>query len=161
VERPIGGNAGFEATLELRKLLTPRWGLVAFLDVGQVWEGLSSIEAPIWTPGAGIRFLSPVGPLRFDIGYNPSGATDLPVVVQLEDGELLELDSPVLFDPFTFDDPTATVPLLDWRGVLTGGCSSGGLPERQGGRHAAAARNEAHEPERVRDKRRTAGSIHG
>ncbi len=105
-ERPIGGNAGFEATLELRKLLSSQWGLVAFLDVGQVWQGLSSIEAPVWTPGAGIRFLSPVGPLRLDIGYNPSGATDLPVVVSLEDGELLELDAPVRFDPFTFDDPS-------------------------------------------------------
>lgn len=106
VERPIGGNAGFEATLELRKLLAPRWGIVAFLDVGQVWAGLSSIEAPVWTPGAGIRFLSPVGPLRLDIGYNPSAATNLPVVVSLEGGELLELDEPVRFDPFTFDDPS-------------------------------------------------------
>jgi outer membrane protein insertion porin family/translocation and assembly module TamA len=113
IERPIGGNAGFEASLELRKLLSGRWGLVAFLDVGQVWKGLSSIEAPIWTPGAGLRFLSPVGPLRLDIGYNPSSATRLPVVVSLEDGELLELDTPVRFDPFTFDDPS---PLKEfWR----------------------------------------------
>jgi outer membrane protein insertion porin family/translocation and assembly module TamA len=106
VERPIGGNAAFEVTLELRKLLSSRWGLVAFLDAGQVWEGLSSLEAPIWTPGFGVRYLSPVGPLRLDIGYNPSGATKLPVVVSLEDGQLLELDSPVQFDPFNFDDPS-------------------------------------------------------
>ena len=92
--------------------MSSRWGLVAFLDAGQVWEGLSSLEPPIWTPGFGVRYLSPVGPLRLDIGYNPSGATRLPVVVSLEDGQLLELDSPVRFDPFNFDDPSGPTEFL-------------------------------------------------
>jgi outer membrane protein insertion porin family/translocation and assembly module TamA len=112
VERPIGGNAAFELSLELRKLLSSRWGVVAFLDAGQVWDGLSSITAPIWTPGVGLRYLSPVGPLRLDIGYNPSRAAQLPVVVSLQDGQLLELDSPVRFDPFNFDDPSGATEFL-------------------------------------------------
>lgn len=104
-ERPSGGDAALEASLELRKRLGGPWGFAAFLDLGQVWRGLESLEAPVLTPGAGIRYRSPVGPLRLDIGYNPSGAAMLPVVAELPDGEIRELEERVLFDPFTFDDP--------------------------------------------------------
>jgi len=105
-QRPRGGNAALEMSLELRQRLTDRWAFVLFLDGGGIWEDLSAIRAPTWTPGTGIRFLSPVGPLRLDIGYNPSGPTALPVVVSLEDGNLIELPNPVIFDPFTFDSPS-------------------------------------------------------
>lgn len=105
-QRPAGGDAAFEASLELRKRLGGPWGVAAFIDVGQVWRGLGSLEAPVVTPGAGIRYRSPVGPLRLDVGYNPTGAAMLPVVVELPDGEIRELAERVLFDPFTFDDPT-------------------------------------------------------
>ncbi|MGH7541412.1 MAG: autotransporter assembly complex protein TamA, partial [Gemmatimonadota bacterium] len=106
VQRPIGGDAAFELSLELRQRLSERWGVVGFIDIGDVWDGISDIDAPVWTPGAGIRFLSPVGPLRFDIGYDPSGPTRLPVVVSLENGAIIELPDPVRFDPFRFDDPS-------------------------------------------------------
>jgi len=105
-ERAQGGNASFELNLELRKRLTPAWVLVMFVDAGGIWEDLGQIKPPTWTPGAGIRFLSPVGPLRFDIGYNPTGAELLPVVVSLSNGSIVELPDPVLYDPFGFDDPS-------------------------------------------------------
>ncbi len=105
-ERPNGGNASFELSVELRQRLSRRWGLVFFLDTGNVWEDLSNIQAPIWTLGAGLRFISPIGPIRLDVGYNPSGATELPVIVSLPDGTLIGLDDPVLFDPFQYDDPS-------------------------------------------------------
>ncbi|MFV1987141.1 MAG: outer membrane protein assembly factor [Gemmatimonadota bacterium] len=105
-ERPQGGNASFELSLELRKRLTPTWTFVMFVDAGAIWEDLGKIKPPIWTPGAGIRFLSPVGPLRVDIGYNPTGAELLPVVVSLSNGSIVELPDPVLYDPFGFDDPS-------------------------------------------------------
>lgn len=104
-ERPVGGNAAFEASLELRKSLGGPWGIVGFLDLGQVWEDLGRLKAPILTPGAGIRYRSPVGPLRLDVGYNPTKATDLPVVALVE-GEIKELDTRVTFDRFTFDEPS-------------------------------------------------------
>ncbi len=106
VERPIGGNASLELSLELRQVLSPRWGVVAFLDVGDVWRDLSEIDAPSLSPGLGLRFRSPVGPLRLDIGYNPSGPASLPVVFTLIDGDLLELPDPVVYDPFRFDQPS-------------------------------------------------------
>jgi len=104
-ERPRGGNAGLELSVELRQRLSGRWGMVLFVDAGGVWEDLGQIRAPTWTPGAGLRFLSPVGPLRFDIGYNPSGAERLPVVVSLQNGSLVELPDRVLYDPFAWDSP--------------------------------------------------------
>jgi outer membrane protein insertion porin family/translocation and assembly module TamA len=75
---PSGGNAMWVANLELRTrrgwpgdLL--RW--VAFLDAGRVWNtsdvlSVTSAGARV-TPGAGVRLLTPIGPFRVDIGYNP------------------------------------------------------------------------------------------
>lgn len=105
-ERPQGGNASLEISVELRKRLSTNWAFVMFVDGGGIWERLGEIEAPTWTPGAGVRFLSPVGPLRLDVGYNPTGAESLPVVVSLANGSLVELPDPVLYDPFGYDDPS-------------------------------------------------------
>ena len=104
-ERPSGGNAAFEFSTELRQRLTSAWVFVLFLDAGGIYEDLGKIVAPTWTPGAGLRWLTPVGPLRLDIGYNPSGPTPLPVVVSLENGSLVALPDLVTYDPFTYDDP--------------------------------------------------------
>ena len=104
-ERPQGGNASFEANVELRRYLAPEWTLVLFVDGGGVWESLDALDWPTWTPGVGVRFSSPVGPLRLDIGYNPTGGQSLPVVVSLANGSLVELVEPVFYDPFGYDDP--------------------------------------------------------
>ena len=76
---PIGGNTLALGNLELR-LPSPvfngrlRW--VAFLDAGGVWERGSPLGAGIRiTPGAGLRFATALGPIRFDVAYN---ATQLP-----------------------------------------------------------------------------------
>lgn len=76
---PSGGNAMWVANLELRtrrgwptELL--KW--VAFLDVGRVWNtrdafSVTNADARA-TPGIGVRFVTPLGPFRMDIGYNPN-----------------------------------------------------------------------------------------
>jgi hypothetical protein len=86
---------------------------VAFVDLGQVWSSgaeVSGGDRLAWSPGVGIRYQSPVGPLRLDIGYNTSGAARFPVISELEDenGQPFivqlgdETDEPRLFtyDPF-------------------------------------------------------------
>lgn len=80
---PIGGRAMFTFNIELRQKLTsliPNFGVAAFLDGGQVWRALNRIdERPIqFGAGGGIRYQSPIGPLRVDVAYkiNPSD-TDL------------------------------------------------------------------------------------
>jgi translocation and assembly module TamA len=44
---------------------------VAFLDYGQFWSGLEGARATFWRlgTGLGLRYSTPVGVLRFDVGY--------------------------------------------------------------------------------------------
>ncbi|MDH5590235.1 MAG: BamA/TamA family outer membrane protein, partial [Gemmatimonadota bacterium] len=79
---PTGGTRVLEANLELRLSLGERFQGVTFTDVGQVWGrgedvSLGTLEA---TPGVGMRYLSPIGPVRVDLAYRFSGAREAPVV---------------------------------------------------------------------------------
>jgi hypothetical protein len=54
-----------------------------------------------------VRFKSPIGPLRMDLGFNPSGPVLKPVVaVSSETGAIIELEDEVVYDPYTWDDPS-------------------------------------------------------
>jgi outer membrane protein insertion porin family/translocation and assembly module TamA len=76
---PSGGNAMWIANFELRTrhgwpIEILRW--VAFVDVGRVWNttdvfSVTNADARA-TPGLGIRLLTPLGPFRLDVGYNPN-----------------------------------------------------------------------------------------
>ncbi len=71
---PIGGRALFTFNLELRQQLNflfNGFGLGLFLDGGQVWRALDRMdERPIqFGTGGGLRYQSPIGPVRIDIGY--------------------------------------------------------------------------------------------
>lgn len=64
---PEGGNAISTGTVELRQRVLTSYGVVGFLDVGQV----SPNGAPFtsnWHAGAGIgaRYYTPIGPIRLD-----------------------------------------------------------------------------------------------
>lgn len=90
IARAIGGLNSLVANAEIRVPLgSDRWRGVVFVDVGRVWSSGGDVpeaERLAWSPGFGIRYLSPVGPLRLDIGYNTSsGPQRLPVVTQLEE----------------------------------------------------------------------------
>lgn len=68
---PIGGNGLVLANLELR---VPIWGDVGgafFVDGGNVFERASHIDLGElrWSVGFGVRYRSPIGPLRFDVGF--------------------------------------------------------------------------------------------
>lgn len=74
---PSGGNAMWVANLELRTRGEPGSLLryVLFLDAGKVWnttDVFTVLNAGTRiTPGVGVRLLTPIGPFRVDIGYNP------------------------------------------------------------------------------------------
>ncbi len=112
-ERPLGGNSVFEGSVEARFRVGERWSVAGFVDFGQVWETVDDRDAIVATPGAGVRFRSPVGPLRLDIGYNTTGSELKPVVVVLDDGSIEEVPNPVPYDPFTWDDPSTLTEI--WR----------------------------------------------
>jgi len=73
-----GGNSLIVANVELR-VPSPIFGnqmrLAAFVDAGTVWqrggEGQGGTPIMRFTPGAGFRFLTPLGPARLDVAYNP------------------------------------------------------------------------------------------
>lgn len=81
--RPTGGATLVEGSVELRFPLFSRLLQgAAFLDFGQVFAEnaelrIGRVEA---TPGVGVRFLSPIGPLRMDVAYRPVGGEDLRVI---------------------------------------------------------------------------------
>ncbi len=114
--RPVGGENSFVANIELRfPLGSGRWTGVAFFDMGGVWNtggAVSASEALAWSPGLGVRYMSPVGPLRFDIGYNTSGTERaVPVVSDPNDVLVQLVDSEG--NPETFDYNPYEVPGTD------------------------------------------------
>jgi outer membrane protein assembly factor BamA len=97
--QPLGGTGIVEWSVEFRRSLGFRRKLwaAAFVDGAVVStnavSGLSSLrnlvrgQAAV-TPGVGIRYRSPVGPVRIDVGYDPTGADDLRVITEvIEKGE--------------------------------------------------------------------------
>jgi len=81
--RPVGGAISLEGNVELR---FPVWGEklrgAAFMDFGQVWSEAVDVRLSdlVWSPGAGLRYFSPIGPIRIDVGYNTQDAERLTVL---------------------------------------------------------------------------------
>jgi len=81
---PIGGNALFLNSVELRSSFAQRrLGLVVFEDMGNVYDSIrrmrlfkftqsspSDFDYTCQAVGMGFRYKTPVGPIRFDVGYN-------------------------------------------------------------------------------------------
>jgi outer membrane protein assembly complex protein YaeT len=68
---PIGGNSLFAATSELRARIVGNLGGVAFFDLGNVWEDdwTFDLNDLRYAVGLGARYRTPIGPVRFDFGY--------------------------------------------------------------------------------------------
>lgn len=71
---PIGGNAFACYNLELRTTVKKNWEIVNFVDAGNVWFFARefSIRDLKYTTGLGLRYKTPVGPVRVDYGYKLS-----------------------------------------------------------------------------------------
>jgi outer membrane protein insertion porin family/translocation and assembly module TamA len=68
---PLGGHSMLEASSEVR---VPVWGnlsVVLFADAGNVWSEPWEIQPGDlrYAVGPGIRYNTPIGPIRFDVGY--------------------------------------------------------------------------------------------
>ncbi len=68
---PQGGNAMIIVNTELRVRLTGTLGLVTFIDAGNVYAEVQRLSLRRLRSGAGfgIRYSSPVGPIRVDLGF--------------------------------------------------------------------------------------------
>ena len=73
---PTGGNTAIVLNAELRfpsPVFAQRMRLGLFVDAGQVWERGEervTIRGMRVTPGVGVRFATPLGPVRIDAAYN-------------------------------------------------------------------------------------------
>jgi hypothetical protein len=102
--RPIGGTRVVEGNVELRVAVGRDFEVVTFGDFGEVWgDGetfdLADLE---FTPGVGVRYLSPIGPIRVDLGYSFRGDERLSVVTRQiapYGGDCSVTDSPCLLVP--------------------------------------------------------------
>jgi outer membrane translocation and assembly module TamA len=92
---PAGGNGLAVVNVEMR---SPYWkGLagVGFLDAGNVFRLASDIRVTDFRPAAGfgLRYRSPLGPLRVDLGFNldpetlPNGVRERRAVFHLSLGQ--------------------------------------------------------------------------
>jgi outer membrane protein insertion porin family/translocation and assembly module TamA len=68
---PLGGFTTLELTGELRIPISGNIGLVLFVDAGNVWPRSWDVDFGDlrYDAGPGLRYQTPVGPVRFDFGY--------------------------------------------------------------------------------------------
>ncbi len=76
---PLGGNALFIANLELRFPLFWFLSGAFFFDTGNVFRSITDFSQAGFSNaiGFGLRANTPVGPVRFDVGYNPNPPTQV------------------------------------------------------------------------------------
>jgi translocation and assembly module TamA len=78
---PIGGTAIAAGTLELRQRFGKHFGGAVFVDGGQVSASLKPLPSEVRVgAGVGIRYYTPIGPIRFDVAvptrhYKPPAGT--------------------------------------------------------------------------------------
>ena len=82
---PTGGRSLFELSFEFRLKLTEKIGLAAFVDGGSVFT--SSVpdfsEKIRWGTGGGVRYYTPIGPLRLDVGVPLNRRKDIDDAFQI------------------------------------------------------------------------------
>ncbi|MDB4905377.1 MAG: surface antigen [Gemmatimonadetes bacterium] len=98
--RPIGGTSLLEGSVEWRTPVARKVTAAVFLDAGVVGSnslvGVGNLRnlargSGAVTPGAGIRYASPAGPIRIDIGFNPSRTENLTVVTSVTQNGVVTL----------------------------------------------------------------------
>jgi outer membrane protein insertion porin family len=69
-DNPTGGNAFALVNGEMRFSLGKGFGLVTFVDAGNVWQLIGDISTKLkYSTGAGLRYNTPVGPVSIDYGH--------------------------------------------------------------------------------------------
>jgi translocation and assembly module TamA len=84
-DEPLGGRSLLEAGLELRLRFTESFGIVGFFEGGNVYTSLyPDLDDVIrWGTGGGLRYYSPVGPFRIDVGTPVNGRDGIDDAVQV------------------------------------------------------------------------------
>lgn len=77
---PLGGEAFWNASIEYTRKVKGPVNISAFYDVGQITEEYRKLNPndPSHALGLGLRFDLPIGPVRFEYGYNLNRKSDEP-----------------------------------------------------------------------------------
>lgn len=118
--RPTGGEVILETNFEFRFPVSGQnVELAFFVDAGGVWSEpgdvrLSDVEV---SPGFGMRYFSPIGPIRVDVGYRTRGGQRLNVItsqirpfiegVDAEEDRIRSLTDPALMLDYVIRDDIA------------------------------------------------------
>jgi outer membrane protein insertion porin family len=92
---PLGGNAVIVLNAELRVPVWRDLGIAAFMDGGNVFSRVTdiSLEDLRGSAGLGLRYRSPIGPLRVDLGFKldrrvlPNGQLEKPSALHISLGQ--------------------------------------------------------------------------
>jgi outer membrane protein insertion porin family/translocation and assembly module TamA len=78
---PIGGFSLLESSVEMRARAWKSLGIVLFADAGNVWAGEWEFHPGDmrYDVGPGLRYTTPIGPLRVDLGYQLTPIEELVV----------------------------------------------------------------------------------
>lgn len=88
--RPLGGLTLWEASLEVRFPIAGPIEAATFVDASDVTRNIGQIRftVPHLSVGPGLRYLTPVGPFRLDVGYRVPGLQQLGEEdLRLEEGD--------------------------------------------------------------------------
>jgi translocation and assembly module TamA len=84
-DEPLGGRSLLEAGLELRLRFTESFGVVGFFEGGNVYTSVYPDFDDVfrWGTGGGLRYYSPVGPFRIDVGTPVNGRDGIDHAIQV------------------------------------------------------------------------------
>jgi translocation and assembly module TamA len=87
--QPAGGDGLLEASVELRLRFGEAWGAVAFVDAGAVSEeGIPGLNDLSVGAGIGVRYHTPIGPVRVDLATPlTASSADSPVQLYIAIGQ--------------------------------------------------------------------------
>lgn len=80
--KAIGGRKLLTGSIEGDWRIFGRWSGAVFMDAGNVGESDLLKDVP-WSLGAGVRWYSPVGPVRLDLAFPQNGSSDFRVHISM------------------------------------------------------------------------------
>jgi translocation and assembly module TamA len=80
--KAIGGRKLLTGSIEGDWRFFERWSAAVFVDAGNVGEEDLLKDVP-WSVGAGVRWYSPVGPIRLDLAFPQNGSGDFRVHISM------------------------------------------------------------------------------